>query len=194
VRADALAGVVKAAGVTEFGENRDRRQRPDPEVAHQGAAAGLTLGIVAQPGVERDELRLDRIDERERGGDLLARVAGQLQLGEPLARFDAEQPCPGRDAVVIEHRLHPLLPLATLVDERVPQPHPGAELEQVLGRDPGLRQPARGQQLAKMLRVSAVGFGAPLGSAQRGGLSRLGQVHPGADRPAQTSGVHVLTG
>jgi hypothetical protein len=43
--------------------------------------------------------------------------------------------------VVIEHRLDALLPLAALVDERVAQPNAGAQLEQVLGRNPRLRQP-----------------------------------------------------
>jgi hypothetical protein len=31
--------------------------------------------------------------------------------------------------VVIEHSLHPLLPLATLIDERVTQPHPRTKVQ-----------------------------------------------------------------
>jgi hypothetical protein len=37
--------------------------------------------------------------------------------------------------------VNPLLPLAALIDERVPQPHACAQIEDVLGRDPRLRQP-----------------------------------------------------
>jgi hypothetical protein len=38
----------------------------------------------------------------------------------------------------------------------------GAQLEQVLGRDPRLRQPADHQQLAQMARVGAIALGALL--------------------------------
>jgi hypothetical protein len=50
--------------------------------------------------------------------------------------------------VVIEDRLHPLLPLAAGVDERVPQPDACAQIKQMRGRDPRLRQPVDHQQLA----------------------------------------------
>jgi hypothetical protein len=52
------------------------------------------------------------------------------------------------DTVVIEHRVHPLLPLRSLVNEGVPAPYPGAEVKQARGRDPRLREPAEQQQLA----------------------------------------------
>jgi hypothetical protein len=96
----------------------------------------LEAGVVAQLFVERDESGLDRVDERERGRDLRAAGRRQLQLGQPAAVRGAEQQAARRDAVVIEHRLHALLPLAALIDQGVPQPHPGAQLEQVLWRDP----------------------------------------------------------
>ena len=41
--------------------------------------------------------------------------------------------------MVIEDRLDPLLPLAALLVERVAQPDPGAQIEDMLGRNPGLR-------------------------------------------------------
>jgi hypothetical protein len=41
-----------------------------------------------------------------------------------------------------------LLPLAALIDEAVAQPDPGAQVEQVLRRDVGLRQPPGHQQLS----------------------------------------------
>jgi hypothetical protein len=37
---------------------------------------------------------------------------------------------------VIEHRLDALLPLAALIDQRVTQPDPGAQIEHMVGRDP----------------------------------------------------------
>jgi hypothetical protein len=41
-----------------------------------------------------------------------------------------------RDAVVVEHRVHPLLPLGALMHEHVPAPHPRTEVEHVRRRDP----------------------------------------------------------
>jgi hypothetical protein len=49
--------------------------------------------------------------------------------------------------VVIEHRLDALLPLAALRNQRMAQPHAGAQIEDVLGRDPRLRQPPDHHQL-----------------------------------------------
>src|SRR5829696_3177033 len=72
--------------------------------------------------------------------------------------------------VVIEHRVNALLPLAALIDQRVTQPHPGAQIEQVLGRDVGLWQPPGHQQLAQMACVAAVGLGALLVALQRAGF------------------------
>jgi hypothetical protein len=76
--------------------------------------------------IERRQLGLVRVDERERDRDLLARRRRQLQTGEPGAGFGAEQPAARRDSVVVERGLDALLPLAALVDERVPQPDAGA--------------------------------------------------------------------
>jgi hypothetical protein len=44
-----------------------------------------------------------------------------------------------RTAVVVEHGVNPLLPLAALVDQRMAQAHACAQIEDVLGRDPRLR-------------------------------------------------------
>jgi hypothetical protein len=41
--------------------------------------------------------------------------------------------------VVVEHRLDPLLPLSTLIDQRVAQPDPRTQIEDVIGRNPRLR-------------------------------------------------------
>ncbi len=64
--------------------------------------------------------------------------------------------------MVIEHRLDALLPLAALIDQRVAQPDPGAQIEQVIGRNPRLGQAPDHHQLAQMPRVAAVGLGALL--------------------------------
>jgi len=84
--------------------------------------------------------------------------------------------------VVVEHRLDALLPLAALIAQRVPQPQPRPQIEQMVGRDPRLRQPADHQQLAQMPGIRPIGLGALLVPAPRGRLRRLGQMHTGADR------------
>jgi hypothetical protein len=71
---------------------------------------------------------------------------------------------------------------AALIDQRVTQSHPCPEVEQVRRRDPRLRQPADHQQLAQVMRVGAIGLGAPLVAAHEARLGRLGQVNLGADR------------
>lgn len=83
--------------------------------------------------------------------------------------------------VVVEHRADALLPLAALVDKGVTQPHPRAQIEQMIGRDPRLRQPPVHQQLPQMPGVSAVGLGPLLLPAQRARLRRLAQMHPRAN-------------
>jgi hypothetical protein len=55
-------------------------------------------------------------------------------------------------------------------------------LTHVLGRDPRLRQPAIGEQLAQPTRVLAIGLRAPLGTPQRSRLHRLGQMRRRARR------------
>ena len=50
--------------------------------------------------------------------------------------------------MVVEHRVNPLLALAALVGEGVAQPHTRAQIEDVIGRDPRLRQAADHHQLA----------------------------------------------
>ena len=52
-----------------------------------------------------------------------------------------------RAAMVIEHGVHPLLPLPTLGHERGEQPDAGAEIQELVRRDPASRQPRSHQQL-----------------------------------------------
>ena len=118
----------------------------------------------------------------QRDGDLLAGAGGKRQALKPGAVLAGQQAVSLREAVVVEHRLDALLPLAALIDERVTQAHPGAQIEQVLGRDPRLRQPPDHQQLAQVPRVGAVGLGALLVPAPRRGLGRLGEMHRRPDR------------
>jgi len=60
---------------------------------------------------------------------------------QPRAAFRGQQTntVVVRTAVVVEHRVNPLLPLAAPIDERVAQPDACAEIQDVVGRDPGLR-------------------------------------------------------
>jgi hypothetical protein len=168
VDGDVQAGVAdgvprggEPAGVAELGEDRDRRQRADAVVGHQRPAARLAASVGAQLARERLGLGVERVDDRERYRDLLARRR-RLELLQPLALVGREQVASLRDAMVVEHGLDALLPLATLVDERVAQAHAGAEIEQVPRRDPRLRQPSDHQQLPQVPRVGAIGLGALL--------------------------------
>jgi hypothetical protein len=52
--------------------------------------------------------------------------------------------------------------------------------QDVAGRDPALREPAIGQQLAKVPGVGLVGLGVPLAAASRGGVSRLADMRGNA--------------
>ena len=122
------------------------------------------------------------VDHRQRDGDLLARGRRQRQARQPRARLGGQQAAAGRGAVVIEHGLHALLPLAALIDQGVAQPDAGAQVEQVRRRDPRLGQPADHHKLAQAAPVSAVALGRLLGLAPRGGLGRLGEMHARADR------------
>jgi hypothetical protein len=134
--------------------------------------------------VQRRDLRLDRVDHRQRDRHLLARGKGQRLRGQPLAPVADHQLPPPLAAVVIQGRLDPLLPLRALLGQRVPQPDPGAQIEDVIGRDPRLRQPLDHHQLPQMPGVRAVTLRALLRSPQPRGLRRLGQMHHRAD-PAQ---------
>ena len=131
--------------------------------------------------IERDQLEVERVDHAQRDRELLARGRRERQAGEPLAVLGAQQVALLRAPVVIEHRVDPLLPLGPLMGEQMPRPDPGAEIEDVRGRDPRLRQPADQQQLPQMPGISPVGLRALLLALQRGRLRRLGQVHLGAD-------------
>src|ERR1019366_4146110 len=83
--------------------------------------------------------------------------------------------------VVVEHGPHSLLPLPALVDKRVTQPHLRAQIKQMIGRHPRLRQPTDHQQLPQMLRVRAVALGPLLVPAQRTRRRRLPKMHPSVD-------------
>ena len=99
-----------------------------------------------------------------------------------MAVLAGQQPEALREAVVIEDGLDALLPLAALSDEGVAQADLGAQIEQVVGRNPRLGQPADHHQLAQVAGVGAVGLGALLGAAPRGRFGRLGAVHLRPDR------------
>jgi hypothetical protein len=64
----------------------------------------------------------------------------------------------------------------------VAQPDQCTQIKQMIGRDPGLRQPADHQQLAQQPGVRTVGLGALLAPAPLSSLSRLSQVRTGPDR------------
>jgi hypothetical protein len=77
--AHGVAGVLKPAGVAELGEDRDRCQLADPvDLISQRSAPGLLAGVLAQGEIKRAQLQIDRVDHRQRDGELLAAAAGSL--------------------------------------------------------------------------------------------------------------------
>jgi hypothetical protein len=54
--------------------------------------------------------------------------------------------------------MNALLPLAALVDERVAQPDTRAQIEDVIRRDPGLRQATDHHQLAQQPGIGTIGL------------------------------------
>ena len=111
-------------------------------------------------------------------------VSGSGLSGEPFAPVTDHQRAPVWAPVVVEHSLDSLLPLATLVRERMPTADSCAEIEDVLGRDPRLREPANHQQLTQMPRVRTPGLRTLLAALPGAGLRRLSQMHLRAD-PAE---------
>jgi len=182
--ADRLARGAKPRAVAQLGQDRDRGQLPDLVVTHQRPAARLTARVRAQLPVQGGDPRLDRVDHRQRDRDLLARGVRQRLSGQPLAPVTDHQLAALHAAVVIQRRLDPLLVLRALLRKRVAQPHPGAQIQDVIGRDPRLRQPLEHQQLTQMPRVGAIALRALPRSPQPGSLRRLCEMHAGAD-PAQ---------
>ncbi|HKG76260.1 MAG TPA: hypothetical protein VKA90_01960 [Beijerinckiaceae bacterium] len=108
---------------------------------------------------------------------LLAGGLRQRLRLKPRAPVADQQRAALRASVVIEHRLDPLLPLRALLTERVPQPDPSTQIQDVIGRNPGLRQPPDHQQLAQMPDVRPIVLRALLRTPQPGRLRRLGQMH-----------------
>src|SRR5205823_7631983 len=101
---------------------------------------------------------------------------------QPVATIAKHQRASLRAAVVIEHRLNALLPLRALLTELVAQPDPGAEIEDVIWRDPRLRQPLDHQQLPQMPGIRPITLCALLRTTQPCRLGALGLAHHAADR------------
>ena len=154
---------------------------------HQRLAPRLAAGVAAQLAVKRREPQVDRVDHRQRDSDLLPSRGWQRQLADPGAVLAREQVGSLRHPVVIEHSLHPLLPLAAIVDERMTEPDPRAQIKDVVGPDPRLRQPACLKQLAQMPGVRPIVLGALLVPAQRAGLRRLGQMRTAPTRRSSST-------
>jgi hypothetical protein len=145
-------------------------------------SACLAARVEPQLAREGRRLRVERGDHHKRDGDLFARAGGELQALQPGAVLGGQQAVALGEAMVVEHGLDPLLPLAALIDQRVPQADLRAQIQQVIRRNPRLGQPSDHQQLAQVPRVGAVGLGALLVPAPRRGLGRLSKISRRADR------------
>ena len=152
-----------------------------PVVGLKRAAAGLAASVGAKLAVKWVNLSLHRVDHCQPNRNLLSRLHRQPQTFEPRSTLSVHQAVtPGR-AMVVEHGPHTLLPFAALIDQGVAEADARPQVEDVLGWDPGLRQPPRHQELAQVTGVGTVALGALLGAAPGRGFRRLGQVHLGAD-------------
>src|SRR5215211_6831606 len=124
--ADGLARGGQTRDVTEFAEDHRRGQLAYPELALERPTARLAAGEPAQLLLERAELAVDRVDQRQRDLDPLAVRRGQLESLQELAPGGRAQL--GRHAahaVVEERRPDPLQPARALVDQRLAQPGAG---------------------------------------------------------------------
>ena len=101
-----------------------------------------------KPAVERRQLAVDRGRSSPAQGAASSRAGrAKARPGRALPTGAGAQPRPRRCALVEQLRLQPLLPGGALIDQRLAHPHPRAQLEDVRGRDPRLRQLSRQQQL-----------------------------------------------
>jgi hypothetical protein len=135
----------------------------DPVATHERLAARLAAGDVAQGGLQLVELGVQEVDRAQGQVHGVAGDGGQLEAGQPGAALIGEQPGAFRQAVVVQHGVEGLLPGGALVHERFAQPHLGAEVSDVGGRDPGLGQRPTQQQVTQVVGVGPVGLGPPLG-------------------------------
>ena len=150
---------------------------PIAVLAHQRLTARLVTREASELALERDQLAVDLVDDRQRDLDPLRGRGRQLERAQERAPVGPQQLVGDvGDAVVKQRRLDPLHPTGALVDQRLAQARPGPPLAHVRRRDPRLRQPPLTQQRPQPARVRAIGLGVALLAAQRARLRRLGQV------------------
>ena len=101
-------------------------------------------GTPARPGQTQVSVRVTALTADDAP---VASDRDDFGMRDRRAVLAGEQASMLRQPAVIEHGLHPL---ATLVNERVTQPHARAQIKQMLRRDRALRQPAGHQQLSQM--------------------------------------------
>ena len=138
---DGVIGAAEAARIAQFGEDRRRGHRADTvELAGQGTAAGLAAGEGPQRAVDRRKLAVELVEHPQVQVDGLAACGRQLDARKRIASGGGARLEAGRHALVEELRLQPLQPGRALIDQRLAQPRAGAQLEDLHGRDPRLRQ------------------------------------------------------
>jgi len=134
------------------------RQRPKPLGSRRSTATPTSTFLpFARPPVSTGSsvLALERVDDRQRDLDPLARRGGKVDPVEELAPLCAQKPLRhAGDAVVEERRLNACEPGRALVDQRLSQAGAGAPLAYVRRRHPGLGQPSLAEQRAPAVAIS----------------------------------------
>jgi hypothetical protein len=151
-------------------------------VALEGAAPDLVVAeghqLAAQPG----QLGVETLDLTEGHRDRLPPRGAQIGPLEVGVAVGVEQVTgEGGDPLMEQRGPDALHPSPALVGQRLVQPDPGPDLEDVVRGDPGLGQPTHRQQLPQKPGVGPVGLGPLLTAALSGRVGRLGQMGPGPD-------------
>src|SRR5712692_121869 len=173
-----LLGAAEAARLADLGEQVAGEDRPDPVDRLQRLAALIVAGEATQLGVDRLELRLQRRHHRQERVDLQAGVLRELERGSPAQPRWPEQVRPRAGPTLVQKvGVQALTPAAPVLGERLAQPRAIAQLLDLLGRDPRLRQHLLREQACKPARIEPIGLRAPASAEQGSRLHRLRQAH-----------------
>src|ERR1700730_5092806 len=180
-----LVRAVKAPALPQLRHDRHGREPAHAEeLALQGTAPRLGLGERKALGAEGPQLGVEVVEHDETRLHRLATSWGHLHPSKTSAVRRIAEPKTRNDPLVEQLGLQALLPLDALVDQRLAQPHQGAQLQDVRRRDPATGEAALEQQVHHQLAVGMVGLGPALGApplAELGGIREVSGEAPPLD-------------